>query len=158
MGYKNQQALEMVGRWQEWSRTRRKYVPQPTDSVLASMMAGPKKSRPFSPDWDNDPEAAYFHLALLSVPENRRLAFLRVYGDFPELNKPVKCWCDVLGGISRDTFYRFAHETANSVMARMKRMQRDCQKTADNDDLTNLLPGITIQPTVARVAPVSSQQ
>lgn len=156
MAYRNQQAQEMVSRWVEWLKTRNRYTPSQKDSVLATMMAGPKKRRPIPVDWDNDPDAAFFHLAVMSLPANKRIAFLKVYGQFPELSKPVKYWCHEMGEISRPTFYQWAHEAADQAVIRAKRMkqydmafslagqvikhaqnpQNECKETLDNLILT----------------------
>jgi hypothetical protein len=68
----------------------------------------------------------------MSLPEGKRLAFLKVYGSFAELKKPVKYWCHELGEINRDTFYEWAHDAARQAVIRAKRMSSECRIFSDN--------------------------
>ena len=110
MAYKHPQAYELAQRWVKWMHTRKLFAEPSQKNILAQFM--PHKSGEM-PDAELSDELHAFNLALWDQTIKNRVPFMTIYAEIKE--KPVKTLSYELN-MSRDTFYRRAHNTAKKLV------------------------------------------
>ena len=112
---RSERAKALSDDWITWLDDRRFFGPPPKKSVLA-MLIEKNRSRGEAPDRPLNAEIAAFHVAVMGLPVEAFLPFVRVYCGVPFV--PVKTLA-FEAGIERVTYYNRAHAAAHVVMRSM---------------------------------------
>lgn len=112
---RSERAKALSDDWITWLDDRRFFGPPPKKSVLA-MLIEKNRARGEAPDRPLNAEIAAFHVAVMGLPVESFLPFIRVYCGVPFV--PVKTLA-FEAGIGRDTYYDRAHTAAHVVLRSM---------------------------------------
>lgn len=113
---KSERAKSLADDWITWLDDRRFFGPPPKKSVLA-MLIEKNRSRGEIPDRPLNAELAAFHVAVVGLPQEMFLPFIRVYCGVPDA--PIKALA-YGAGIGRDAYYDRAHKAAYQVLRSMR--------------------------------------